>query len=60
MAELYRFRYRDELTGKWREARYRASKEEIAARYREHELVGEPEIRPEGQSTEPFNPFRGA
>ena len=57
--ELYRFRYIDRLSGKWRAPRYRASKEEIAARYRDFELLGAPEIR-EHRSVEPLNPFRRA
>lgn len=54
---LHRFRYRDPLTGKWLTARYHATKEEIAARYKDFELVGEPEVRTLA-NVEPFNPFR--
>lgn len=54
---LYRFKYIDPLTGKWLTARHRATKEEIAARYKEFELVGEPEVR-RLVNVEPFNPFR--
>lgn len=43
--ELFPFRYRDELTGKWVKARYVAELHEIAARYKEWELAGPPEIR---------------
>jgi hypothetical protein len=56
--DLYRFRYIDRLSGKWLTARHVATKEEIAARYKDFELLGEPEVR-EPRSTEPFNPFRG-
>jgi hypothetical protein len=42
------------LTGKWVKARYRAERDEIAARYATWEIIGEPEIRrPVGGS---FNP----
>jgi hypothetical protein len=43
--ELFPFRYRDRLTGKWVKARYVAERHEIAARYEEWEIVGPPEIR---------------
>ena len=54
---LYRFRYRDPLTGKWRTARYRATEEEIRSRHPDFELYGEPMVirRP---TTGTFNPFR--
>jgi hypothetical protein len=43
--EFYEFRYRDPLTGKMVKARYRAELHEIAARYKEWEIAGPPEIR---------------
>jgi len=43
--ELFAFRYRDPRTGKWVRARYRAEREEIAARYTEWEIIGSAEIR---------------
>lgn len=43
--ELFAFRYRDARTGKWTTARYRAERHEIAARYADWEIIGEPEIR---------------
>jgi hypothetical protein len=43
--ELYPFRYRDQRTGRWVRARYRATLAEIAARYREWEITGPAEIR---------------
>jgi hypothetical protein len=43
--ELFHFRYRDPLTGKWVKARYVAELHEIAARYSEWEIMGPPEIR---------------
>jgi hypothetical protein len=38
------FRYRDSLTGRWVNARYKATPDEIAARYAEWEITGPPEI----------------
>lgn len=55
--ELYPFRYRDLLTGKWVQARYLAERDEIAARYAEWELIGAPEIR-QGGDQRHFNPSR--
>jgi len=46
--ELFLFRYRDSLTGKWLRARYLAERHEIAERYKEWEIVGPPEIRGNG------------
>lgn len=43
--ELFPFRYRDPLTGRWVRARYVAETREIAARYAEWEIIGPPEIR---------------
>jgi hypothetical protein len=43
--ELYPFRYRDPLTGKWVRARYLAERHVIAARYAQWEIIGPPEIR---------------
>ena len=42
---LYRFRYFDPLCNKWTMARYLAEREEIAKRYAQYEIVGEPEVR---------------
>jgi len=42
---LYPFRYRHELTGKCVKARYVAERQELEARYREWEIIGEPEYR---------------
>jgi hypothetical protein len=55
--ELYPFRYRDRLTGKWVRARYVAELHEIAERYAEWEITGPPEIRSRGESGS-FNPYR--
>ena len=38
---LFEFRYRDELTGKWRKARYRAEVHEIRERHTESQIIGE-------------------
>lgn len=43
--KLYRFRFRDPLTGKWVRARYVATKADIASSHAEFEIVGPPEIR---------------
>ena len=54
--ELFPFRYRDPVTGKWVRARYCAELHEIAKRHTEFEIAGPPEIRdvdPEGRR---FNP----
>jgi len=53
--ELFPFRYRDPLTGKWVRARYVAERHEIAARYAVWEIVGEPEYRrPVGAAFSPW------
>jgi len=43
--EVFPFRYRDPRTGKWVKARYKATRDEIAARYAEWEVTGEGEVR---------------
>ena len=45
---LYPFRFRDPLTGRWIRARYKATWQEIGARYREAEITGPAEIRQAG------------
>ena len=42
---LFPFRFRDPVSGKWVKARYVAGRHEIVARYREWEIIGEPEYR---------------
>jgi len=54
--EVYPFRHRDPLTGKWVRARYLAERHEIAERYREWEITGPPELR--GDSSGSFNPWQ--
>ncbi len=59
--ELFAFRYRDPRTGKWIAARYRAERHEIAQRFAEFEIIGEPEIRnvdPEARAFTPHQPFK--
>lgn len=55
--ELYPFRYRDRLTGKWVRARYVAERGEIEARYPEWEITGPPEIRETGADARYFSPW---
>jgi hypothetical protein len=46
--QLFPFRYRERLTGRWVRARYRATREEIATRYAEwenHRASGNPQPR---------------
>jgi hypothetical protein len=43
--ELFPFRYRDLVTGKWVRARYRAERHEIALRHADYEITGPAEIR---------------
>ena len=57
--ELFRFRYRETLSGKWKLARYRAERHEIAARFAEWEIIGPAEVRnvdPEARYVTPHRP----
>jgi len=54
--EVFPFRYRDARTGKWVKARYKAERDEIAARYAEWEIIGPGEER--RPATGCFNPNR--
>ena len=54
--ERYPFRYRDRLTGRWIKARYKATREEIAARHEEWQIVGPAEIRSTAGGA--FHPYR--
>lgn len=59
--ELFRFRFRDPVTRKWIRARYRAERQEIAARYVEWEITGPAEIRdvnPEARAFSPHASFK--
>lgn len=53
---LYPFRFKDPITGRWVRARYRASLEDIAARYAEWDVTGEPVTYRGNQGH--FSPFR--
>ena len=59
--ELFAFRYRDPRTRKWIRARYVATREEIAARYAEWEIIGPAEVRnvdPAARAFSPHRPFK--
>jgi hypothetical protein len=55
--ELYPFRYRGRLAGRWVRARYKATREKIAARYAEWEIIGPAEIRSPETAGAYFRPF---
>ena len=56
--ELFPFRYRNRLTGRWVRARYKATREEIAAAgYVEWEITGPAEIRSPETAGAYFRPF---
>lgn len=58
--ELFRFRHRNPVTGKWVKARYVAERHEIEARHAagDWEIIGPPEIRivPDDARANTFNP----
>ena len=54
---LYPFRFRDPVSGKWVRARYVAERDVIAERYREWQIIGEPEMRQSTGATM-FTPWR--
>ena len=56
--ELFPFRYRDPLTGKWVNARYVAEGHEIAARYTQWEITGPAEIRDINTDARYFSPWK--
>ena len=56
--ELFPFRYRNPVTGKWVRARYVATREEIAKGNTEWEIVRPPEIRDVDLHARYFTPFR--
>jgi hypothetical protein len=58
--ELFPFRYRDELTGKWVRARYLAERHVIAERFAEFEIMGPAEIRNVDPEARYFEPHRRA
>ena len=54
---LYRFRYKEDWSGKWRTARYVATREDIASRHKEWEIFGTAELRwPAREGA--FNPWK--
>ena len=53
--ELFPFRHRDPVTGKWVHARYKATLAEIQKRHGEWELTGPPEYQKGGKLM--FQPF---
>ena len=57
--ELYPFKYRDRITGKWVRARHKLQVPALQRRYAEWEIVGPPEIRhvTPGPIAH-FNPFK--
>jgi hypothetical protein len=58
--ELFSFRFRDPLTGKWVRARYRASLTDLEQRYGEgrYRVTGPPEIREVDTEARYFDPAR--
>jgi hypothetical protein len=54
--QLFAFRYRDLLTGRWVKARYKATRDEIAACHEEWEIIGPVEAR--APITGAFHPYR--
>jgi hypothetical protein len=57
--ELYPFRFRDPLTGKWIRARHKMLVPEIQRCYAEWEITGAPEVRYVTDArTAQYNPFR--
>jgi len=57
--ELFPFRFRDPVTGKWTRARYKAERHEIAERYADYEIIGPPEIRDGDPDSPRFTPHVG-
>jgi len=56
--ELFPFRYRNQVTGKWVRARYVATREEIAGGNTKWEIIGLPEIRDVDPDARYFTAFR--
>jgi hypothetical protein len=54
--DLFPFRYRNPVTGKWVRARHRVEQHEIAQRFVEFEITGPAEIREVHQGARYFNP----
>ena len=59
--QLYPFRFRDPLTGKWVRARHRMQVPEMQRSYAEWEITGAPEIRDiAAEAPAQFSPFGSA
>jgi len=56
--ELFPFRYRDRVTGRWVKARYVAERHVIAARHDEWEIAGPPEGRDVHPDARYFTPWK--
>ena len=56
--ELFPFRFRDPVTGKWVRARYRAELHELQQRYIKWEIIGAPEIREVSSDARHFTPHQ--
>ena len=54
--EVFAFRYRDPISGKWNRARYVATREEIEQRYSEWEILRPAEIRDVDPKSRYFTP----
>jgi hypothetical protein len=57
LLRLYPFKYRCPVSGTWIKSRYKATLSDIAARYAEWMIAGEPEVRG-NLSSSSFNPYR--
>src|SRR5690348_12725685 len=60
LLRLYPFKFRDPATGCWTKARYKATLNDIGARYAEWMIDGEPEIRGSIPPASSFNPYRAS
>jgi hypothetical protein len=49
--EIFPFRYFDSIRGRWVTARYKATRQDIAARYEMWEITGPGEVRAWGSSS---------
>jgi hypothetical protein len=61
MLQLYPFRFRDPVTGKWVRARHKLQVPEIQRHYSDWEITGAPEIRHvESASPAQYNPLQAS
>lgn len=56
LLRLYPFKFREPVTRCWTKARYKASLADIAARYAEWMIAGEPEVRDTAMAAS-FHPY---